>query len=49
MTILLPVMASSTICLADMTVPGEEDAIVEKKDPTVRLYIPWNIAPGEKA
>jgi hypothetical protein len=27
-----------------MAVLGEEDATVEKKAPTVRLYIPWNIA-----
>ena len=49
MTILLPEMASSTVCLADMPVLGEEDARLEKKDPIDLLYIPANIAQAEKA
>ena len=37
MTILLPAMASSTVCLADMAVLEEEGARLEKNDPTVRV------------
>lgn len=49
MTILLPAMASSTVCLADMLVLGEEDARLEKKDPIDLLYRPASIAQAEKA
>ena len=42
-------MASSTVCLADMVVLGEEDARLEKKDPIDLLYIPVNIVQAEKA
>jgi len=46
MTILWPATASSTVCLAVMPVLGAEDVMVEKKEPMVRLYIPWNIWNG---
>jgi len=49
MTILLPAMASSTVCLADMAVLGEEDVGLEKKDPIVRLYIPRSMGQAEQA
>ena len=50
MTILLPAMASSTVCLADMPVLEDEvDAILEKKDPMDRVYIPLNMAQAEKS
>jgi len=44
MTILLPAMASSTVCIADMPVLGEDDTRLEKKEPIDLLYIPVNIA-----
>lgn len=49
MTTLLPAMASSTVCLADIPVLGEEVARLERKAPMDLLYIPLNIAQAEKA
>lgn len=49
MTILCLAMASSTVCLADMVVLGDEVARMEKKAPNVLLNRPLTIAQAEKA